>query len=151
MFFSIKSNECNCLGLVTRRRVCLFFVCIWITGSLSSSWFFQSYKMRLCPLAFAVLLGLFHLIQACNHWVLREEQIVPKLDSPFHMREPHNLAAFLKQIRYSEYVERSIWICCASGNRLWSTYDFRCVSVRIWPSRSSAPWTTTCWRSECLT
>jgi len=63
--------------------------------------------MRPCPLALAVLLGVFHLLLACNHWVLREEQIVPKLDSPFHMREPKNLAAFLEQIRYSEYVERS--------------------------------------------
>ncbi|XP_017002368.1 tetratricopeptide repeat protein 17 [Drosophila takahashii] len=63
--------------------------------------------MRPCPLALAVLLAVLRLLLACNHWVLREEQIVPKLDSPFHMREPKNLAAFLEQIRYSEYVERS--------------------------------------------
>ncbi|KAH8235471.1 hypothetical protein KR032_001021 [Drosophila birchii] len=63
--------------------------------------------MRLYPLAGLLLLGCLHALLACNHWVLREEQIVPKLDSPFHMREPQNLAAFLEQIRYSEYVERS--------------------------------------------
>ncbi|KAH8420289.1 hypothetical protein KR009_008788 [Drosophila setifemur] len=62
--------------------------------------------MRLCP-GLGALLACLHLLLACNHWVLREEQIVPKLDSPFHMREPQNLVAFLEQIRYSEYVERS--------------------------------------------
>lgn len=61
--------------------------------------------MHLCPLV--VLLGCLQALLACNHWVLREEQIVPKLDSPFHMREPQNLAAFMEQIKYSEYVERS--------------------------------------------
>ncbi|XP_017870559.1 PREDICTED: tetratricopeptide repeat protein 17 [Drosophila arizonae] len=61
--------------------------------------------MRLYPYLVAVCC--IHVLYACNHWVLNDEQIVQKLDSPFFMREPHNLIAFLEQIRYNEYVERS--------------------------------------------
>ncbi|XP_034490281.1 tetratricopeptide repeat protein 17 [Drosophila innubila] len=61
--------------------------------------------MRLCQ--FLVAACCIHVLIASNHWVLKDEQIVQKLDSPFFMREPHNLIAFLEQIRYNEYVERS--------------------------------------------
>ncbi|EDW27447.1 GL20274 [Drosophila persimilis] len=64
--------------------------------------------MRVCQLAVAV--GCLHVLLSCsasNHWVLKEDEITQKLDSPFHMREPQNLIAFLEQIRYNEYVERS--------------------------------------------
>ncbi|XP_030386525.1 uncharacterized protein LOC115633260 [Scaptodrosophila lebanonensis] len=52
-------------------------------------------------------LHVLSLTSASNHWVLKDARIVQKLDSPFHMRDPKNLIAFLAQIRYNEYVERS--------------------------------------------
>ncbi|EDW82682.1 uncharacterized protein Dwil_GK25005 [Drosophila willistoni] len=61
--------------------------------------------MRLCQ--YLVVTFALMTCSASNHWVLKDERIVQKLDSPFHMREPQNLAAFLEQIRYNEYVERS--------------------------------------------
>ncbi|KAH8396150.1 hypothetical protein KR222_004134 [Zaprionus bogoriensis] len=62
--------------------------------------------MWLCQLLIAASCCL-HVLTASNHWVLKDERIVQKLDSPFFMREPHNLIAFLEQMRYNEYVERS--------------------------------------------
>ncbi|XP_037936675.1 tetratricopeptide repeat protein 17-like [Teleopsis dalmanni] len=42
-----------------------------------------------------------------NHWTLKDERITPKIDSPFHLREPDNLVAFLQQVQYNDYVEAS--------------------------------------------
>ncbi|XP_036318958.1 uncharacterized protein LOC118733605 [Rhagoletis pomonella] len=43
-----------------------------------------------------------------NHWILQNDgRITQKVDSPFLLREPHNLVAFLDQIRHNDYVEQS--------------------------------------------
>ncbi|KAH8264709.1 hypothetical protein KR044_001822 [Drosophila immigrans] len=60
-----------------------------------------------CQLVVAACCCVHVLIASSNHWVLKDDHIVQKLDSPFFMREPHNLIAFLEQIRYNDYVERS--------------------------------------------
>uniref|UniRef100_A0A0A1WQZ9 Tetratricopeptide repeat protein 17 n=1 Tax=Zeugodacus cucurbitae TaxID=28588 RepID=A0A0A1WQZ9_ZEUCU len=43
-----------------------------------------------------------------NHWILQDDgRITQKVDSPFLLREPHNLVAFLDQIQHNDYVEQS--------------------------------------------
>lgn len=46
-------------------------------------------------------------IQAINHFKLRDNLILPLFDSPFFLREPHNLISFLDQIRYNDNIEAS--------------------------------------------
>lgn len=64
-------------------------------------------QMWLCQFLVAACCCIHVLVVASNHWILKDERIVQKLDSPFFMREPSNLIAFLEQMRYNEYVERS--------------------------------------------
>lgn len=57
-------------------------------------------------LAIVCLLNIALTIAAVNHWVLNENgKILQKIDSPFYMREPNNLIAFLDQIKYNDVVE----------------------------------------------
>ncbi|XP_055845029.1 tetratricopeptide repeat protein 17 [Episyrphus balteatus] len=56
-----------------------------------------------------IIVCLFHIalsIAAVNHWVVNDNgKILQKIDSPFYMREPNNLIAFLDQIKYNDVVE----------------------------------------------
>lgn len=57
-------------------------------------------------IAIVCLLNIALTIAAVNHWVLNENgKILQKIDSPFYMREPNNLIAFLDQIKYNDVVE----------------------------------------------
>ncbi|XP_053950827.1 uncharacterized protein LOC128858500 [Anastrepha ludens] len=47
-------------------------------------------------------------VYGINHWIVQNDgRITQKIDSPFLLREPHNLVAFLDQIRRNDYVEQS--------------------------------------------
>ncbi|XP_050329292.1 uncharacterized protein LOC126758898 [Bactrocera neohumeralis] len=55
-----------------------------------------------------LLQNLYGLVGAINHWILQDDgRITQKVDSPFLLREPHNLVTFLDQIRHNDYVEQS--------------------------------------------
>ncbi|XP_004535314.1 uncharacterized protein LOC101462597 [Ceratitis capitata] len=55
-----------------------------------------------------LLQNLLTTVWCINHWVLKDDgRIIQKVDSPFLLREPHNLIAFLDQIQHNEYVEQS--------------------------------------------
>lgn len=52
--------------------------------------------------------NLYASVGAINHWILQDDgRITQKVDSPFLLREPYNLVAFLDQIQHNDYVEQS--------------------------------------------
>lgn len=55
-----------------------------------------------------LLQNVYRSVGAINHWILQDDgRITQKIDSPFLLREPHNLVTFLDQIQHNEYVEQS--------------------------------------------
>jgi len=44
-------------------------------------------------------------VRAVNHWIISVDgKIQPKIDSPFFLRRPHDLVAFLRQSEYLQLI-----------------------------------------------
>ncbi|XP_067635663.1 uncharacterized protein [Eurosta solidaginis] len=75
---------------------------------MSTHYYQQHRATRILLLVPLLLQSIYAPVFGINHWILQDDgRITQKVDSPFLLREPHNLVAFLDQIQHNDYVEES--------------------------------------------